>query len=176
MDRQVIYDEPFRAFRYPENASDWRKAISEGQAYVDQGHVSLEALNEEPGVTIGDLDKVYQEYGYEFGITLVGNLEKDPEIKKVGDQSKAVFTLAVERYLGKDKEPAVDFFNVVSWGKLAEVCGSFLNKGKKVIVDGRIQVRTYMKDKERHWITEIVAENLRFLSTPPATAEAKEAE
>lgn len=106
-------------------------------------------------------------------ITLVGNLVKDPEIKKVGKQSKADFTLAVERYLGKDKEPAVDFFNVVSWGKLAEVCGSFLNKGKKVLVDGRIQVRTYMKDEERRWITEIVAENLKFLSPTPATMEAK---
>lgn len=61
------------------------------------------------------------------------------------------------------KEPAVDFFNVVSWGKLAELCGSFLSKGKKVIVDGRIQVRAYLKDGERQWVTEIVAENLKFL-------------
>lgn len=96
-------------------------------------------------------------------ITLVGNLENDPVVKKVGKQSKADFTLAVERYLGKDKEPSIDFFNIVSQGKLAELCGSSLKKGKKVLVDGRIKMRTYMKDDEKRWITEIVAENLKFL-------------
>ncbi|MEI7942523.1 MAG: single-stranded DNA-binding protein [Candidatus Riflemargulisbacteria bacterium] len=56
-------------------------------------------------------------------VTLVGNLVKDPDTKKVGKQSKTDFTLAVERYAGKDKEVEVDFFNVVSWGKLAEISG-----------------------------------------------------
>ena len=97
-------------------------------------------------------------------ITLVGNLVRDPEIKKLKSQTKADFTLAVERYMGKDNKPVTDFFTIVTWGKLAEVCGSYLSKGKKVLVDGHIQIRTYMKDKERQWITEIVAENLKFLS------------
>ena len=98
---------------------------------------------------------------------------RDPEVKKLKNQTKADFTLAVERYMGKDNKPVTDFFNVVSWGKLAEVCGSYLSKGKKVLVDGHIQIRTYMKDKERQWITEIVAENLKFLSakTEPKSDE-----
>lgn len=108
-------------------------------------------------------------------ITLVGNLVNDPEIKKEGKQSRADFTLEVERYLGKDKKPTVDFFNVVCLGKLAEVCGSFLNKGKKVLVDGRLQMRPYMKDEERRWIKEIVAEKLEFLSPTPAETNITEA-
>ena len=104
-------------------------------------------------------------------VTLVGNLVKDPDIKKVGKQSKTDFTLAVERYAGKDKEVEVDFFNVVSWGKLAEISGEYLKKGRKVLVDGRIQVRSYEVDKQRRWITEVIAENLKFLTAkqPQAT-------
>ena len=104
-------------------------------------------------------------------VTLVGNLVKNPEVKKVGKQSKTDFVLAVQRYLGKDKEEAVDYFNVVSWGKLAEVCGSHLQKGIKVLVDGRIQIRTYKKDDERKWITEVVAENMKFLQNKPVAVK-----
>lgn len=97
-------------------------------------------------------------------VTLVGNLVKDPETKKIGKRSKTDFTLAVERYIGKDKEAEVDFFNIVSWGKLAEIGAEYLKKGKKVLVDGRIQVRSYEVDKQRRWITEVIAENLKFLT------------
>ncbi len=97
-------------------------------------------------------------------VTLVGNLVKDPEIKKIGKRSKTDFTIAVERYKGKDQEAEVDFFNVVSWGKLAEISGDYLKKGKKVLVDGKIQVRSYEVDGQRKWITEIIAESFKFLS------------
>jgi single-strand DNA-binding protein len=104
-------------------------------------------------------------------VTLVGNLAKDPETKKVGKKSKTDFTIAVERYMGKDKEAEIDYFNIVTWGKLAEVASEFLQKGKKVLIDGRIQVRTYKgNDDERKWITEVVAENMKFLSPKPAVA------
>ncbi len=107
-------------------------------------------------------------------VTLVGNLVKDPEIKKVGKKSKTDFTIAVERYAGKDKEAEVDFFNVVSWGKLAEISGEYLQKGKKVLVDGRIQVRSYEVDKQRRWITEVIAENLKFLTAKQPLATVAE--
>lgn len=96
-------------------------------------------------------------------ITLVGNLVRDPEVMTWNDQPNTNFTLAVERYMGKDNKPVTDFFNVVSWGKLAEVCGSDLSKGKKVLVDGHIQIRSYMKNEKRQWIVEVVAENLKFI-------------
>jgi len=102
-------------------------------------------------------------------VTLVGNLSKDPETKNIGKKAKTDFTIAVERYVGKDKEAEVDFFNIVTWGKLAEVCNEFLHKGKKVLIDGRIQIRTMNTEGERKWITEVVAENIKFLSPKPAT-------
>ncbi len=100
-------------------------------------------------------------------VTLVGNLVKDPESIKIGKKSKSSFTIAVERYAGKDKEAEVDFFNIIAWGKLAEVVSEFLTKGKKVLIDGRIQVRSYENDGQRRWITEVIAENLKFLSPKP---------
>ena len=78
----------------------------------------------------------------------------------------------MERYAGKDKEPEVDFFNIITWGKLAEVAKEFLQKGRKVLIDGRIQVRSYEGNSgERKWITEVVAENMKFLSPKPTTAK-----
>ena len=97
-------------------------------------------------------------------ITLVGILNADPEMKTIGKKKKSTFILIVERYVGVKKTPVGDYFNIVAWGKLAEVCGSYLIKGKKVLIDGQIQVRTHMNNGERIWITEIIAENIKFLS------------
>ena len=97
-------------------------------------------------------------------VTLVGNLVKDPEVKVVNKRSKASFTIAVERSFGKDKVEVVDYFQIISWGKLAEICGMYLKKGKKVLVDGRIQIRAYEVDNQKKWVTEVVAENCKFLS------------
>lgn len=108
-------------------------------------------------------------------VTLVGNLVKDPVTTKVGKKTKATFTISVERYTGKDKDTEVDCFNIVLWGKLAEVAGDFLKAGKKVLVDGRLQVRSYVAEdhhKGRRWITEVIGENIKFL-TNPVKAEAQ---
>jgi single-strand DNA-binding protein len=107
-------------------------------------------------------------------VTLVGNLIKDPEISKIGKRTKTTFTIGVERYAGKDTGPELDFFNVVTWGKLADITAEYLKQGKKLLVDGRIQVRFYEVDKQRKWITEIIAENIKFLTgKQPATTVAK---
>lgn len=99
-------------------------------------------------------------------VTLVGSLVKNPETKKVGKQTKTDFTLAVERCMGTKQEAEIDYFNIVTWGKLAEISGEFLKQGKKVLVDGRIQVRSYevKDDPKRRWITEVIAENLKFIN------------
>jgi single-strand DNA-binding protein len=105
-------------------------------------------------------------------ITLVGNLVKDPVFKKVGKKSKADFVLSVERYQGQGKEPLYDYFNIVCWGKLAEIAGEFLKAGKKVLIDGRIQVTCKTVDLKRNWLTEVVVENLKFLSSPVKEVQA----
>jgi single-strand DNA-binding protein len=92
-------------------------------------------------------------------VTLVGTLAKDPVTKMVGKKAKTDFTIGVERFSGQD----VDFFNIVTWGRLAEVSGEYLKQGKKILVDGRIQVR-HCDIPGNRWITEVIAENLKFLS------------
>lgn len=107
-------------------------------------------------------------------ITLVGNVAKDPVMTKVGDISKTTFTLAVGRYAGKDKEAETDFFTIVLWRSLAEIADRYLNKGSKCLIDGKLQIRTYEKDGQKKYITEIIADNLKFLSPKNQPTQPKE--
>lgn len=98
-------------------------------------------------------------------VTLVGNVVKDAEKKEVGKTTLANFVLAVGRnYKKNEDKQEVDFIPICSWGKLAEICGEYLVKGKRVLVDGRIQVRNYEKDEHKVWVTEIVADEITLLS------------
>jgi single-strand DNA-binding protein len=107
-------------------------------------------------------------------ITLLGNLCNDPEVRFTsGGTPVANFRLAtnergsVDDTTGKPRQHT-NFHNVVVWGKLAEVCGQYLKKGRRIILDGRIQYRSY-EDKEgdtKH-VTEIVSRDVRFLDAPP---------
>lgn len=99
-------------------------------------------------------------------VTLVGNVVKDTEAREVGKSQKANFTLAVSRGYKKNEDTQeVDFIPVVSWGKLAQICGEYLTRGKRVLVDGRIQVRNYAKEEQKVWVTEIVADEITLLSS-----------
>ena len=97
-------------------------------------------------------------------VTLVGNLTSNPETTKDGNKSKTTFTIACDRYAGKNNEPEVDYFNIVTHGKLADIAGEYLKQGKKVLADGRIQVRSSKVDGCRSWITEIICDNIKFLT------------
>ena len=98
-------------------------------------------------------------------VTLLGRLINEPEIKKVGDERmRTGFTLAVNRpYKDGSGKSVADFFNIVSWGKLAEICNEYVKKGETILVDGRIQSRSYEQDEQTKWITEIVADSFSFL-------------
>jgi len=98
-------------------------------------------------------------------VTIIGRPVKDAEIKTVGEQnSRAFFTLAVDRpYKDADGKHPADFLNVVAWGKLAEICNDFVKKGSLIMINGRIQSRSYESGKETKWLTEIVAESLNVL-------------
>lgn len=97
-------------------------------------------------------------------VILVGRLTKDPEVRYTQTgKVVATFTLAVDRFTGQGQKEA-DFIPVVVWGKVAEVCGNNLTKGQKVLVDGRLQVRSYEdKQGQRRWVTEVVAQTVEFL-------------
>ena len=97
-------------------------------------------------------------------IILIGRLTKDPELRYT-QAGKAVcsFTLAVDRpYSGENKE--ADFINIIVWNKVGENCAQYLSKGRKVAVQGRLQIRNYEDDKgQRRYITEVVANSVEFL-------------
>ena len=102
-------------------------------------------------------------------VTLVGSLVADPIdcSTKHNKKSKSIFTIGVERFVNTSKEVETDYFTVVSIGKLAEICIGSLKAGKKVLVDGKIQVRQENSIGGKRWVTEILAENLKFLTNKP---------
>jgi len=100
-------------------------------------------------------------------VVLIGRLTKDPELRYTPNGVAVTnFTLAVDRnFKNAQGEKETDFFTCVMYKQLAERCANYLAKGKLASVDGRIQIRTYNdKDGQKHWVTEIIAENVQFLS------------
>lgn len=102
-------------------------------------------------------------------VILVGRLTKDPEVRYTQSGiAVAAFTLAVDRkYAKKDSgQQTADFIPVVCWRKLAEIVGNNLVKGRRVGVEGAMQVRTYdAQDGSKRWVTEVVADEVEFLDS-----------
>ena len=99
-------------------------------------------------------------------IVILGRLTKDPDVKYVASgKAVATFTMAVDRpFLGQDGKREADFIPVVIWGKTAELVGNSCAKGHRLLVEGRLQIRSYDgKDGNRHWVTEIIANNVEFV-------------
>ena len=100
--------------------------------------------------------------------TGTGRLTRDPEIKNT-TTGKAVanFTLAVDRrFKNQDGQKQADFINCQAWGKTAEVLGQYTQKGSRIGVVGRIQVRSYdAQDGTKRWVTEVIVDELEFLES-----------
>lgn len=99
-------------------------------------------------------------------VVLIGRLTKDPELRYTPNGvAVATFTLAVNRSRANAQgEREADFIPIVVWQKQAENCANYIGKGSLVAIDGRLQIRTYDgKDGQRRWVTEVVAESVRFL-------------
>jgi single-strand DNA-binding protein len=99
-------------------------------------------------------------------VLLTGRLTRDPELRVTSNgKSVTTFNMATHEYAGPGKEKS-EFHTIVTWDKLAEVCGRWLGKGQQVGVEGRIQTRNWDDDRgQRHWRTEIVANNVEMLSS-----------
>lgn len=100
-------------------------------------------------------------------VVLIGRLTKDPELRYTPNGiAVANFTLAVDRsYKNAQGERDTDFIPCVVYRQLAELVANYLAKGKLAAVDGRIQVRTFVgQDGQKRWVTEVIAEDVRFLS------------
>ncbi|KKR48299.1 MAG: Single-stranded DNA-binding protein [Candidatus Magasanikbacteria bacterium GW2011_GWC2_40_17] len=99
---------------------------------------------------------------------IIGNLTRDPELKTTATgKTVARLGVATSNVWVNDagvKQEDVEFHNVVAWGKLAEICGQYLAKGRKVYVEGRLKTRDWVgQDGVKRNRTEIIAENLIML-------------
>lgn len=104
---------------------------------------------------------------------LVGRLGKDPEIRYTPDGTMVTsFRMATdESWKDKNGEKVqkTEWHQIVTYRKLAEICGKYLVKGKLVFIEGRIQTRTWDdKEGKKHYTTEIIANNMQMLDTKGA--------
>lgn len=108
-------------------------------------------------------------------VVLIGRLTKDPELRYTPNGvAVASFTLAIDRnYKNAQGERETDFIPCVVYRQLAELCANYLSKGKLAAVDGRLQIRSYTgQDGQKRWVTEVVAEDVRFLSPKDSSSGA----
>lgn len=101
-------------------------------------------------------------------VILIGRLTRDPEMRTTTSGiSSTSFTVAVNRnFTNQSGEREADFINCVAWRRQAENIAKYCTKGTQVAIDGRIQTRSYdAPDGTRRYVTEVVADNVTFLST-----------
>ncbi len=100
-------------------------------------------------------------------VLLIGNLGRDPEMRSLpSGQPVANFSLATSRrWKDRDgnKKEETEWHNIVVFGKQAEIAGQYLNKGKQVYIEGRIQTRNWEKDGVKHYRTEVICDNFQML-------------
>ncbi len=112
-------------------------------------------------------------------VILVGHLGANPEVRyTAGGQPVANFRLATtERWVNKngEKSEITEWHRVVAWGKLAEICGQYLQKGKQVYIEGKIRTRQWQDQQgQKRFTTEIVAQNMVMLGRAGDRVEAGE--
>ena len=105
-------------------------------------------------------------------VYLIGNLTRDPEMRSTSAGIPVCnFSIAVNRRFknAQTGQQETDFFNIVAWRQLAELCGRYLAKGRKVAVFGSIQTRSYeAQDGSKRTAFDIVADEVEFLSSANA--------
>lgn len=107
---------------------------------------------------------------------IIGNIGREPELSYLpnGD-GVANFSVATnETWTDKnsgEKKQRTEWFNVVAWRRLAETCAEYLSKGQQVYVEGKMQTRSWEKDGQKHYRTELVADQVVFLGQRTTTYE-----
>jgi len=102
-------------------------------------------------------------------VILIGHLGSDPELRYTASGTAiAKFRIATnESYKDKsgNQQEHTEWHLVTAWGKLAEICGQYLSKGKQVYIEGRLRTTSYEKDGIKRYTTEINAQNMQMLGT-----------
>lgn len=103
-------------------------------------------------------------------VILIGNLAADPEYAQTQSGiARCTLRLAVQRrFADAQGNRASDFFNVICWRQTAEFAAKYLEKGRKVAVEGSLQTRTYdAQDGSKRYVTEVIADNVEFCDRAP---------
>ena len=111
-------------------------------------------------------------------VILVGRISNDITINKSqSGTSMCNFSIAVDRYMGKDKEKATDFIRCTAFGSTADILGKYAGKGKQVAVEGNIKTGSYEKDGVKHYTQDVQIDKVELLggksdgnATQPAQA------
>lgn len=103
-------------------------------------------------------------------VILIGNVGKDPEVQTMqdGETKVAKFSLATsESYKNKSGERVTntEWHNIVAWRGLAKVIESYIKKGSQIYIEGKLTNRSYEKDGQTRYFTEIVASEMKMLGT-----------
>ena len=112
-------------------------------------------------------------------VILIGNLGADPELRYTNTGSAvANFRIATtEQWTDKngEKQEQTEWHRIVAWGKLGEICGRYLKKGRSVYVEGRLQTRAWEDQTgNKRYTTEIVAQSMKMLGRPTEGGDAGE--
>ncbi len=97
-------------------------------------------------------------------VLLTGRLTRDPELRSLpSGKTVTNFSVATNEYRGGEER--TEYHSIVTWERLAEICGQYLGKGQLVSLEGRLQTRKWEDDRKiRHYRTEVVASNVEMLS------------
>lgn len=109
-------------------------------------------------------------------VILAGNLVRDPEVKALPSGTQVTnFAIATNRVWFTEgvKNEATDYHNIVTFGKTAENVGRYLTKGTNVLVEGRLQTRSWeTKEGTKKYVTEVIADNVQFGARPADAPQA----
>lgn len=100
-------------------------------------------------------------------VILMGRLARDPDVRTTqSGKSVARMTIAVDRRMSRNADSGqatADFLNLVAWERLAEFAGNYLHKGSKILVEGRLQSRSYeAQDGSKRYVTEVNVSDIEF--------------
>lgn len=105
-------------------------------------------------------------------VILLGRLTRDPEVRySQGNEPVAVvrYSLAVNKRFKREGEPDAEFINCVAFGKVGEFAEKYFRKGQMVSIMGRLQTRSWEKEGQKQWTTEVVVEEQYFAESRTST-------
>lgn len=109
-------------------------------------------------------------------VMIIGHLGRDPEMRYTSSGRPVTsFSVATSRSWTNaegERQTETEWFNVVAWGNLAEICKQYLHKGRQVYIEGRLQTRSWEDGEgQKHFRTELVAQEMIMLGERPSWSE-----